>query len=450
MSTAQSSSPTGDLEHLFPSPTYSDSTSSASSLLCTPGNDMDIYTQASADRLHLHKASISAANAAYVSATNRENASMNGDASGDASMMFAHSASGGFDADMSSESHSLAAALDFDHMNVELHQSFDQSESFSLVGKRPNTSHPNMLHVRADSGYGRRHSIQPLMPSTDSSSSLADFSGLVGPNVGARSMSISVDAFGSFAFNAPGPHPTTDDASAHAQGVTSGTGFLMSPPRLTVSMSSANSPTPTPFGGIAEDTKRRRTSEVDATPERSVEQLTQQQRLWPQQTPPNMFAYQQHPQFSVESSVGGGLETPCSVQSSTSPCRVRRLSLTAMDRAAHIASLTANLTLPQSGGEHVPKSAPPRAASDAMQRAQSQSSLSKKLAGSRLSKLSTNGNVGAQGDSNTAANGTPNSNSKNQDVWPDDVEVAFWEGKYSHASSRFPHSVQSRMHCRVG
>jgi len=163
-----------------------------------------------------------------------------------------------------------------------------------------------------------------------------------------------------------------------------------------------------------------------------------------------MYAYQQHPQFSVGSSVCGGLETPSSVQSSASPSLIRRLSLTAMDRSAHIANLTANLSLPQSGVEQVPKSAPPRAASDAMQRAQSQSSLSKKLAGNKLSKFSTNGNVGAKGDSNAAAIGAPNSNGKNQDVWPDDVEVAFWEGKCILPKSRSSRSVQSRMHHRVG
>lgn len=423
MSTAQSNSPAGDLQHLFPSPTYSDSTQSSSSHLFTPDNDMASHTQEINDRLHLHQASISAANAAFMSATKREDTSAISDTRDDTSLVFAHNVSG----DMSGEAQSLAAALDFDSMNADMQQALGHTDTYSFLGKRPTTLQPmggfgSMLHVRADSNSGRRHSIQSLMPSADSSSSFTDYSSLAGNNVGARSMSISVDAFGSFGYNANAPHSMADSMSAAAPDI-SGTGFLMSPPRLTVSMSSSNSPTPTPLGGFAEDAKRRRTSQVDATPERSVDQLAQQQRFLPQQTPPNMYAYQQHPQFSVGSSVGAGLETPSSVQSSASPCRVRRLSLTAMDRAAHIANLTANLTLPTSfGGEQPPKSAPPRAASDAMQRAQSQSSLGRKASEDKSAKAGVSGTA--------SGNATPNSNGKNQDVWPDDVEVAFWEGKY--------------------
>ncbi|SPO24600.1 uncharacterized protein UTRI_03869 [Ustilago trichophora] len=424
MSTAQTCSPTGDVQHLFPSPTYSDST--LSSILYTPDNDMASQSQEVNNRLHLHQASINAANAAFVSATKREDTSMSSDTRDDSSLVFAHNAPGILDADMSGDPQSLAAALDFDRMNADMQQALGTGDGYSFLGKRPTTSQPmggfgSMLHVRADSNSGRRHSIQSLMPSADSSSSLTDYTSLAGNNIGARSMSISVDAFGHINYNtSTAPQSMADGTSTSAQDV-SGTGFLMSPPRLTVSMSSSNSPTPTPLGGFAEDAKRRRTSQVDATPERSVDHLAQQQRFLPQQTPPNMYAYQQHPQFSVGSSVGAGLETPSSVQSSASPCRIRRLSLTAMDRAAHIASLTANLTLPNFGGEQPPKSAPPRAASDAMQRAQSQSSLGRKAAEEKAAKSSTNGNGNASGTA------TLNSNGKNQDVWPDDVEVAFWE-----------------------
>ncbi|KAJ1026377.1 hypothetical protein NDA13_003758 [Ustilago tritici] len=427
MSTAQSISPKGELQHLFPSPTYSDSTSSSTSHLYTPVNGMANHAQDANDRLSLHRASISAANAAFVSTTKRNDTSMSGDTThDDSSLIFAHNVSGVFDADMSGDTQSLAAAIDFDRMNADMQQALGSGDSYSFLGKRPTTSQPfgsfgSMLHVRADSNWGRRHSIQPLMPSSDSSSSLADYASLAGNNAGARSMSISVDAFGSFGYHANVPHSSANFAHANAQDM-SETGFLMSPPRLTVSMSNSNSSAPTPLGDFAEDAKRRRTSEVDATPERSVEQLAQQQRFLPQQTPPNMYAYQLHLQFSIGSSVGGGLETPSSVQSSASPCRIRRLSLTAMDHAAHIANLTANLSLPSFGGEQSPKSAPPRAASDAMQRAQSQSSLSRKATEFK------SGTNGANG--NASGNATPNSNSKNQDVWPDDVEVVFWEGKF--------------------
>lgn len=426
MSTVQSSSPAGDQQPLFPSPTYSDSTLSSSSHLYTPDNDMANHGQETNERLQLHHASISAANAAFVSATKREDASMSGNASANNSLVFAHNA------DMSGDAQSLAAALDFDRMNADMQQALNNNESYAFLGKRPTTSQQagalgSMLHVRSDSNSGRRHSIQSLMPSTESSSSLADYASLAGANAGARSMSISVDAFGSFGYNAAMPQNMNGGMNSNMQDIPGSTsnGFLMSPPRLTVSMSSSNSPTPTPIGGFAEDAKRRRTSQVDATPERSVEQLAQQ-RFLPQQTPPNMYTYQQHPEFSVGSSVGGTLGTPSSVQSSASPCRARRLSLTAMDRATHIANLTANLTLPAYAGEQPPKSAPPGAASNAMQRAQSQSSLSRKATDDKPSK------AGADGTGNGTPSGaaTPNGNGKNQDVWPDDVEVAFWEGKF--------------------
>lgn len=389
------------------------------------------------DRLHLHHASISAANAAFASATKRQETSMTGDASDDTANVFSHDAPGIVDANMSGDPQSLAAALDFDRMNTDMQLAFCNVDDTSFVAKRPTTQSStgagafgSMLHVCAESNSGRRHSIQPLMPSTDSSSSLADYASPAGPNAGARSMSISFEAYDPFSYNAvASAHNVTADMSASAQDV-SGTGFLMSPPRLTVSMSSSNSPTPTPLAGFTEDAKRRRTSQVDATPERSAEHMVHQQRFLPQQIPPNMYAYQQHPQFSVGSSVGAGLETPASVQSSASPCRVRRLSLTAVDRAAHIANLTANLSLPAFGGEQPPKSAPPCAASDAMQRAQSQASPSSSRATANdKSSSSAAKSANSAGNAVAGGNATPNGNGngKNQDVWPDDVEVAFWE-----------------------
>lgn len=445
MSTAQTSSPKGDLQHLFPSPTYSDSTLSSSSLLYTPDNNMVNVKQESSDRLHHDHTSISAANAAFASAAKRSDANTTGDATDDHSLLFAHDASGIMDADMSGDAQSLSAALNFDRINADMQVAFGNgNDSLAVSSKRPTTSQPkgafgSMLHIRADSNSGRRHSIQTLMPSADSSSSLADYASLVGPNAGARSMSISVDAFGSFAYSQNMP----TDTSANMQNA-SGNGFLMSPPRLTVSMSSSNSPTPTPVQGFAEDAKRRRTSQVDATPERAVDHLTHQQRYLPQQTPPNMYPYQQHAHFSVGSSVDGGLETPASAQSTASPCRVRRLSLTAMDRANHIANLTANLALPGFSGEHPPRSAPPRAPADAMQRAQSQSSLIRKAADDK----STPAKTSVSGNNTTGGNATPsgNSNGKNQDVWPDDVEVAFWEGK-CHDHCNIPDSLATSTVC---
>ncbi len=124
--------------------------------------------------------------------------------------------------------------------------------------------------------------------------------------------------------------------------------------------------------------------------------------LMPQQTPPNMYAYQQHAQFSVRIQCRRWLETPASVQSNVSPCRARRLSLTAVDQANHLASLTANLTLPAFGGEQPPpKSAPAGAGSDAMQRAQSQSR------GVRRGSADNNKSSTAKRNNSVSGNATP-------------------------------------------
>ena len=192
------------------------------------------------DRLQLHNASISAANAAFVSATKREDARAGVDASESASLVFAHNAPGLIDADMSGDAQSLAAALDFDSMNADIQQTLENGD-YSFLGKRPNTSQPaggfgSMLHVRAESNSGRRHSIQTLMPSSDSSSSLTGFGPMAGAVSGARSMSISVDAYGSMAYTDAANHGMDMAFNAEAHN-TSGAGFLMSPPRLTVSMS---------------------------------------------------------------------------------------------------------------------------------------------------------------------------------------------------------------------
>ncbi|KAI3492873.1 hypothetical protein L1887_42477 [Cichorium endivia] len=347
------------------------------------------------DRLQLHNASISAANAAFVSATKREDARAGVDASENASLVFAHNAPGIIDADMSGDAQSLAAALDFDSMNADIQQTLENGD-YSFLDKRPNTSQPaggfgSMLHVRAESNSGRRHSIQTLMPSSDSSSSLTGFGPMAGSVSGARSMSISVDAYGSMAYTDAANHGMDMAFNAEAHN-TSGAGFLMSPPRLTVSMSNnADHASAAAAATFNEDAKRRRTSEVDATPERRVEQLANEHRFLPQQTPPNIRAPRR---------------AACDAFRSP-PWTVLPISPT----------LPPTLRSPSSfGGEQPPKSAPPRAASDAMQRAQSQSSLSRKATDDKAAKAGAN----AAGNSGSA---TPNG--KNQDVWPDD-----------HASSR--------------
>ncbi|EST05130.2 TEA/ATTS [Kalmanozyma brasiliensis GHG001] len=384
------------------------------------------------DPLHFHQTSLHAAGTAFASVVQNEDPKMSLHSTDGSDLVFAYNAPGTMDIDMGGDASSLAQALELGYASAEMQAAFAYGDVSSTLDKRPTTSYPassyaSMLRSRLDVNSGRRHSIQPLIHSTEIDPTWSDYSSMMGPNVGPRSMSLSVDPFAPFSYHGAAHSYTVGDMSIGPHDM-SGSGFLMSPPRLTVSISSGSSPTPTPFDGAADDAKRRRTSLVDATPERAVQQAAQLQHgSMPQQTPPNMFAYQQHSNFSFGSSVGAGLQTPASVQSSISPCRSRRLSLTAVDHASHIAHLTANLGLPAFGGEEPPKSAPARAAgSEAMQQVQSQSQPrggKKGSDGKTAAGKSSNSRKGSLSGSATASTG----NGKNQDVWPDDVEVAFWE-----------------------
>ena len=408
MQTAQNSSPTGGQQTLFPSPTYSDSTLSSGSNLCTPDQAYKYMNHDGSIRKDAFSSSISAANAAFMSATERD----------DFQSVFGSHMNAKSSAEAAS---SLASALDFDAMNADM-ASFINNPCFSFLGKRQASNNGTFLHARLDSGSGRRHSIQPLVSnsgelSTSSSMDLPTVSAL--HDTQARSMSLSADSsfdFGNMSGSTAGP----------------GTDFLMSPPRLTVSMSSQHTPT---ASNVAEpstdDSKRRRTSQVDATPDRitSAAQLLQQ-------TPPNFSQYQHFVPSSAGSSLMSSQETPSttagtsSVQSSASSIRARRLSLSRGDsNGSEIAHLTAGMTIPSEARFNLqpPKSAPPRAASDAMQRAQAARSTPTK--------------------SNDKNNSDKN---KSQDVWPDDVEVAFWEGEsdaihISDATWLFLSSFDSRL-----
>ncbi|SPO37434.1 uncharacterized protein PSFLO_02907 [Pseudozyma flocculosa] len=452
-------SPTGGRQTLFPSPTYSDSTLSSSSNLCTPDNTMKALPHDGAKRKDgAFPSSISAANAAFFSATERDefNAVFGGhpnDSSQDSSA--------GGDA-------SLAAALEFEAVNNADMGGLMANPSFSFLGKRQASNNGALMPSPADAAAAanRRHSIQPVLTSSGSSSSLtADVAAGLGAShnvtVGAaRSMSLSAESSG------PSSGYTGFGNLSMSQGSNE---YLMSPPRLTVSLSMQGTPTPTPLepldgssasgssgaagpGASMDDNKRRRTSGVEATPDRNGAGHQQQMAhafYLHQQTPPNFGQYQQHVMHSAGSStfsVGGHQQhlqqTPSSttagtnsVQSSVSSIRVRKLSLGGGggggESGSEIANLTAGLSLPASAGRFdEPKSAPARAAADAMQRAQSHQSSSTP---SRLSQSNSathhhhhHHNPPHPNHQNPTT--TPSSDkNKSQDVWPDDVEVAFWE-----------------------
>jgi transcriptional enhancer factor len=339
---------------VFPSPTYSDSTlsSGAGSHLCTPESAV------SGLPLALRKESLTAANARFL---------------GGDFMSLTHDGSAEHDTSRSSQDSphsSLAAALDFGMASA-------MASPNSFLGKRS-------LHLRNNSA-SRRHSVQPLVPP---------------PQHGELDVLSGDDDSFDFSQLSNGPPGAAD--------------FLLSPPRLTVSLSSQGS-TPTPAD--AEDTKRRRTSVAPTeTPQRVAQNLVQQ-------TPPNSWHTMQQHAASVVSSAASSrvMQTPySSASSSTLPesihdsgsssgsmDRQRRRSI-AGDCTSEIAGLTAGLTVPSGGREGLdglpepPRSAPPVASESAMQEAQNKAMISKAMEKADLK-------------------------SKGPDVWPDDVEVAFWE-----------------------
>ncbi|KAN0064755.1 hypothetical protein ACQY0O_001812 [Thecaphora frezii] len=435
MQAAQTSSPSAGRQSLFPSPTYSDSSLSSSSNLCTPDNSMKQLSHDGAKRKDAISSSISAANAAFFSATERD----------EFNAVFGNPASSITAQEQDEGEASLASALKFDAMGAGMNGIIN-NPSFSFLGKRQASNSGALMQPPADAPANRRHSIQPILTASGSSSSLNDplsgsssLADLASSGstrnllVTSRSMSLSADASSASA-------PSSSTALGMPVLQPSSNEFLMSPPRLTVSMSMQGTPTPTAVGAadaLLDDNKRRRTSDVEATPDRNnaAQAVLNAHHAMPHyyqhQTPPSFGQYQQHVLHSSGSSsfTLGPQQTPSttagthSVQSSVSSRRVRKVSLCGGEGgssgsssggsrsggASEIASLTAGLSLPKELRrlDEAAKSAPPRAAADGMQRTPSQ------CKSNTPSKLS---------HSNSA-----NDKNKSQDVWPDDVEVAFWE-----------------------
>lgn len=308
-------SPTSARQTLFPSPTYSESTLSSNSQLCTPESVVRNLPGDNARKDGLH-ASITAANAAFLSATERE----------DLNAFHINS----FDTSPTGGS-SLAAALDFG--------------TSSFLGKR-NASGSSSTHQRTPSA-SRRHSIQPLMPAGNDSS---------------MDSTTSHDIAAAFANG-------FDFSSWNAN-----TDYLLSPPRLTVSLPVQASPTPPAVD--SEDSKRRRTSEVSETPAREASANSQYREE--QRTPPSVMSHSQSSQMQSSGGSSRVTATPstCASTSDVSPpdtlesstsSKGRRFSV-AGDKSSDIAGLTAGLTVPRdsSGYPEPPKSAPPHASHDSL------------------------------------------------------------------------------------
>ncbi|KAK0537318.1 hypothetical protein OC834_000361 [Tilletia horrida] len=293
----------------------------------------------------------------------------------------------------------LASALDFN--------------TISFLGKR-------QMGANADAAL-MRHSIQPLLPSEGSSGSLSSFDDRIDDSASAGH-SFDISAFS---------HQTTD--------------FLMSPPRMTVHL-----PENTPASAmLSEEAKRRRTSALHQTPLQMTSSASSESigsmQAQPffggsmstdqliQQTPQKQQALSSHAWTNMQdraaffysvtetpSDLSGSAfsSQPSSVASSYAS-KTRRLSLAA-DGSSDIASLTLGLTLP-SVQDDGPKSAPPTAHAYAMQEA------AEDAFGAIKDSNSVCGSPSKSGTTDQAPDSPDLSKNKAGNVWPDNVEVAFWE-----------------------
>ncbi|PWN43362.1 hypothetical protein IE81DRAFT_337033 [Ceraceosorus guamensis] len=220
------------------------------------------------------------------------------------------------------------------------------------------------LHVRNDS-TSRRHSIQALLPA--SATELCSASG-VNTAVKEEAQDGAV-------------HSSNADVFEFSTlGGGTGADFLLSPPRLTSGNQSQES----------EDSKRRRTTPLPhQTPQRSASYSLGQHGAV-QQTPPNSWTTMQSNAARVASSAASSCLTQTPVSSSGSASSRQRRRSIAGDMTSEIA-----------GMPKPPRSAPPISPENAMQQAQEQA-----MNANKVTELKIN---------------------KQAEVWPDDVEVAFWE-----------------------
>jgi transcriptional enhancer factor len=428
---------------LIPSPTYSESSfsSSNSPSLCTPDHPSIGLPNRDAKR----QADVKAANVRFMTATSGNNGN------GNINDGLSHQDMAG---------NGLAAALDFSNQQ----QSDQQQPSPSPLTKK--AGHKRNLSA------ARRHSIQTLMPGDED-------------NNASPAMIIKRIQQGLTALPASPTSNAIDDLNSDALQLWDGTidfeafnnipiaDFLLSPPRLTVSlaqqhqqeqqeqqMQNQNNDNPSTasmtaaavtaaassFGAMNDDTKRRRTSlTVSDTPQRPLSAQTIMQS-----TPPNSFAQMQARSASIQSSVASSrvTQTPNSFTTSltassifdsggsplnnlenkmgmTNGVRQRRRSSISGDCTSEIASLTAGLNVPsiiapvpvhgmnmQNGNSVAPSSQCPTP--QPILESQPMTSMISQGTSTSLERSDSKGDISSP-------------NSKGADVWPDDVEVAFWE-----------------------
>lgn len=382
---SRNASPDSASQTVLPSPTYSDSVTSSNSHLCTPVSSAE-FAKGLREEYH---PSFSAANAAFRAATSFDN---------------------GMD---KSDPSSLSFALDFQDPNT-----------YAAAPSKRNGA-GNGSHSRANSA-SRRHSIQPLM-AKDGSNPQLDLS-FLSQHLQLDGSAVGLPSNEDFDFMATF---TNQDQSE----------FLMSPPRLTVSMPGQGDASAADSTRGGEQSKRHRLAPSDAQGEenqwlsKSVGQSPSMPSLGletPQKPPHVHFlpygghrdstASMQTP-FSdkTASSVNGSIMG--SASSTASERSVRRRSIDIHGGSPGMNRLAPSGLLGRRFLDQVPeppKSAPPEASFNAMQLAQDAASKQ----------------IGLKMDDKSDPK-----NAKGGDVWPDDVEVAFWEGKCSSKSSAYIHSL---------
>lgn len=430
---------------VIPSPTYSESSfsSSNSPSLCTPDHPNIGLPNRDAKR----EADVKAANVRFMTATSGNNANGN--------------MSEGLSHHQDLKGNGLAAALDFSHQQQQKEQQTQPSPS-PLTKK---AGHKRNLSA------ARRHSIQTLMPGDDE-------------NNASPAMIVKRIQQGLTALPASPTSNGLDELNSDSLQLWDGTidfdafnnipiaDFLLSPPRLTVSlaqqhqqeqqqpqtqnnnelppstasMTAAAVTAASSFGAMNDDTKRRRTSlTVSDTPQRPLSAQTVMQS-----TPPNSFTQMQARSASIQSSVASSrvTQTPNSFTTSltassifdsggsplntlenkmgmSNGVRQRRRSSISGDCTSEIASLTAGLNVPsivapvpvhgtnmQNGNSVDPNSQCPTP--QPVLESQPMSSMISQGTNCSLERSDSKGD-------------TSSPNNKGADVWPDDVEVAFWE-----------------------
>lgn len=312
----------------------------------------------------------------------------------------------------------LAAALDFGSGNeFTVPSSAAMTTSSSTLGKR-------LGHTRNNSSISRRHSIQSMMPTSNTDLQEAQRRMYAGQDTcSPLSLKKELNTLEDDLqlWQSETEHLNFDLAMSTMQS----NDFLMSPPRLTVSLASQHlqemqNKQGTKAKKEKDESKRRRMTGLSIleTPQRPMSAQTIMQH-----TPPNNWNQMQAHAASIQSSAASSRisQTPISMTSSlsqssiyesggsTAASSLRRRSSIQGDSIRELASLTAgglkddefNVKNPQCHTAKID-----------------------------FSELKMTTLPATKSSSSLERTDSKSEKTKGPDVWPDDVEVAFWEGEW--------------------